>query len=139
MATEDVRPDEPIDEPQPDESPAETAAGPTQEERQWAMFCHLSAILTTYTLGMGFLGPLIVWVIKKDQSKYVDYHGKQALNFQLTVMIAELISIPLVCVVVGIFTLIGLAVFSLVMSIIAGVKANNGERYQYPLTIRFLK
>jgi uncharacterized Tic20 family protein len=142
MADEDDRPEHPEDEPlhdeYPDEPPSEKAK-PTSDDKQWAMFAHLSSILTAYVTGMGFLGPLIIWLIKKDQSKYVNYHAKEALNFQLTLLIAELISIPLVCVVIGIFLLIGLAVFTLVMSIIAGLKANNGEYYRYPMTIRFLK
>lgn len=143
MAMEDLPPDAPPEERRDEPPPEETASGDlseaTKDDKQWAMFVHLSAILTTYTLGMGFLGPLILWLIKKDQSKYIDYHAKEALNFQLTILILELISIPLICVVVGIFLLIGLGVFSLVMSVIAGLKANNGERYRYPLTIRFLK
>jgi uncharacterized Tic20 family protein len=146
MATEDVRPDKPIDEPPPreaiprDEPPEdEPSSGLTSDDKQWAMFAHLSAILTTYTMGMGFLGPLIIWLIKKDQSKFVDDQAKEALNFHLTLLIGELIGIATVCFIVGIFILIGLGVFSLVMSLIAGLKANNGEWYRYPLTIRFLK
>jgi uncharacterized Tic20 family protein len=140
MAMEDLPPELPRDESPRDDAftdvpPAEQG----KDDRQWAMFAHLSAILTTYTLGMGFLGPLIIWLVKKDQSRYVDYHGKEALNFQLTVLIFELISIALVCVVVGIFLLIALGAFSLVMSIIAGLNANSGQRYRYPLTIRFVK
>lgn len=119
--------------------PDETAALLTSEDKQWAMFCHLAAILTTYTVGMGFLGPLIIWLLKKDQSRFVDDQGKEALNFQLNILVLELICLPLICVVVGIFLLIALAIYSLVMSIIAGLNANSGQRYRYPLTLRVIK
>jgi uncharacterized Tic20 family protein len=109
------------------------------DAKMWAMFCHLSAILTMYLLAMGFLGPLIIWLIKKDQSKFVDYHGKEALNFQITVLIAGLICIPLIFVIIGIFLLIALSIFSLIMCIIAGINANGGGYYRYPLTLRLIK
>ena len=142
MATEDVRPDEPFDEPPPREvlpEEEELSSEPTKDDKQWAMFAHLSAILTTYTVGMGFLGPLIIWLVKKDQSRFVDDQAKEALNFQLTLLIGVVIGIATACLIVGIVILIGVGVFSLVMCIIAGVRANSGERYRYPLTIRFIK
>jgi uncharacterized Tic20 family protein len=132
MSAQDLPPD---DLQQAEPPPVEL----TSDDKMWGMFCHLAAILTTYTVAMGFLGPLIVWLIKKDQSKFVDYQGREALNFQLTILIAELICIPLICVVVGIFLLIGLGVYSLILSIIAGLNANSGQWYRYPLTLRFIK
>jgi len=109
------------------------------DAKMWAMFAHLSAILTMSLLAMGFLGPLVIWLIKKDQSNFVDYHGKEALNFQITVLIAALICIPLIFVIIGIFLLLGLSVFALVMCIIAGINANSGGYYRYPLTLRLIK
>jgi uncharacterized Tic20 family protein len=126
----------PVAEPQHSDVP--TSDVPS-DAKMWAMFCHLSAILTMYLLAMGFLGPLIIWLIKKDQSKFVDYHGKEALNFQITVLIAGLICIPLIFVIIGIFLLIALGVFSLIMCIIAGINANGGSYYRYPLTLRLIK
>lgn len=104
----------------------------TKDERTMAMFAHLGGILA------GFIVPLIIWVIKKDESKFVDYHGKEALNFQLNILVYILVSIALICVVVGIFTLIAVSVYGLVMAIIAGLSANKGEMYRYPLTIRVI-
>jgi uncharacterized Tic20 family protein len=123
---------------EPQHSDVPTSDVPS-DAKMWAMFCHLSAILTMYLLAMGFLGPLIIWLIKKDRSKFVDYHGKEALNFQITVLIACLICIPLIFVIIGIFLLIALGIFSLVMCIIAGINANGGGYYRYPLTLRLIK
>ena len=93
------------------------------------MLCHLLGI------PLGFVGPLIIWMIKKDEMPFVNDQGKESLNFQLTVLIAAmLIGIP-TCGVGAI--VIGLA--ALVFCIIATIKANNGEYYRYPLTLRMVK
>lgn len=110
-----------------------------REERTWAMLCHLSA-LSGYITGIGWLvGPLIVWLIKKDQYPLVDENGKEALNFQISMLIYSIVAFLLVFVIIGIPLLIAIAIFDIVAPIIAGVKVNNGEQYRYPLTIRFLK
>ena len=85
------------------------------------------------------LGPLIVWLVKKDQMPLVDEHGKESLNFQISMTIYSLVCIPLVFIVIGIFLLIGLAIFAIIMIIRAALKANSGESWRYPLTIRFIK
>jgi uncharacterized Tic20 family protein len=129
------------------------------------MFAHLSALLGLLVGGLTFIGPLIVWLIKKDQSKFVDAHGKEALNFQLNILVYYLISIPIgifTCAVgvaltvywqpgvatelariftcgVGFVLTAAVIVYGIVMPIIAGLKANYGEYYQYPLTIRVIK
>ena len=111
----------------------------TSIEKDWGMACHLSA-LSGFVIPFGsFLGPLIVWLVKRNEYDYVDIQGKEALNFQLTVLLATLVSGVLVLVVVGFILLAFVWIFSLVMTIIASVKASSGEYYQYPLTIRFLK
>lgn len=112
----------------------------TSDERMWAMFCHLSALVLSAVTGMGFLGPLICWLAKKDSSRFVDYHGKEALNFQLNILIYLVISIPIAIITcgVGIVLPIAIGIYALIMPIIAGVKANSGEMYQYPLTFRML-
>jgi uncharacterized Tic20 family protein len=112
----------------------------TSDEKMWAMFCHLSALITNAFSGMGFLGPLICWLVKKDSSSFVDAHGKEALNFQLNMLIYFLISIAIAVVTcgVGIVLPIALAIYAFIMPIIAGVKANGGEMYRYPLTFRMI-
>ena len=103
------------------------------------MLCHLSA-LAGYIIPIGnIIGPLVVWLIKKDQMPFVDDQGKEALNFQISVMIYAMVSVILVFVLIGIPLLIAVGIFNLVMIIVATVKSNAGESYRYPLCIRFLK
>jgi uncharacterized Tic20 family protein len=96
------------------------------------MLCHLAGLI-------GFLGPLLVWLIKKDTSEFVNDQGKEALNFQLTILIGYVASSVLMLVLIGFLTVFAVWVFDIVMIIIASMKANSGERYRYPLTIRFVK
>ncbi len=106
----------------------------------WGMFCHLS-VLTGY-IGIplaNILGPLIIWLIKKDEMPFVDDQGKEALNFNITVFIAILICIPLIFVIIGIFLMIAIGIAHLVLTVVAAIKANSGEYYRYPLTIRMIK
>ncbi len=98
-----------------------------------ALLVHVSAIFT------GFIGPLIIWLIKKDESPFVDRHGKSALNFQFTLMIAMFVSIILIFVLIGILTTIALMVVALVFPIMGAIAANKGEEYTYPMSIKFIK
>jgi uncharacterized protein len=106
---------------------------PTKEEMNMAMLCHLLGIFS------GFIGPLIIWMMKKDTSPYVDDQGKQALNFHITLAIAFVISLVLTIVCIGYFLLLALFVVDIVFSIIACTQATKGVRYRYPLAIPFLK
>lgn len=109
------------------------------DERMWAMFTHLSA-LSGFLIPFGnVVGPVVVWQIFKERSAFVDTHGKESVNFQITIAIAYLVSIILIFVVVGIFLLVVLGILSLVLSVVAAIKANNGEYYTYPFTFRFIK
>ncbi|MHC4910458.1 MAG: DUF4870 domain-containing protein [Planctomycetota bacterium] len=115
----------------PDLSPAGNSA-PSSDDRNMALLAHVLAIFT------GFIGPLIIWLIKKDGSPFVDDHGKEALNFQITVLIASIVSAVLAIVVIGVFLLLAIAICNLVFCILAAVAASNGEFYRYPMTIRLL-
>jgi hypothetical protein len=84
-----------------DEGPPLERFEPTSEDKNLAMFCHLGGWLT------GFLVPLIIWLIQKDKSRFVDDQGKEALNFQLTLLIAYAVSVPLMLVCVGVFLFLG--------------------------------
>ncbi len=131
--------------------PPPPAVGPSAEEKQWAMFAHLSAlvggILTSGWAGsIGcFIGPLVIWLVKKDAMPFVDDQGKEALNFNITVGIVFLALLILSIVTFGIGLVIAVPLWIiigiawLVFTIIAAVKANNGERYRYPLTLRLIK
>lgn len=111
----------------------------SNDEKTYGMLCHLSA-LSGYVIPFGnIIGPLVIWLIQKDKSSYVDYHGKEALNFQISMTLYFLISIPLILVVIGIVLMIIVGILDIVFTIIAGIKANQGEEYRYPLTIRFVR
>ena len=111
-----------------------------KEARNWGMLCHLAGLSGYFLPPLGFvLGPLIVWAIKKDDHHFIDDQGKEAINFQLTIMICFLVSAVLVMLVIGIFMLIALGIFTFIMIIIASIKANEGVYYRYPMTIRFFK
>lgn len=117
----------------------EEQAAVDQEERMWGMLCHLSAF-SGYLVPFGsVIAPLVVWLIKKDEMPFVDDQGKESLNFQLTMLIAAIVSIILMFVFIG-FLLIGVVIiFQIVMIIVASIKANEGVRYRYPYNIRFIK
>lgn len=127
------------------------ASGIGAEERQWAMFAHLSAlvggILTTGWAGsLGcVLGPLVIWMMKKETMPFVDDQGREALNFNITVGIVFLALWVLTFMTLGIgiiltgplMLIVGLA--WLVITIIAGIKANEGVAYRYPFALRLVK
>jgi uncharacterized protein len=110
----------------------------SHDERLWAMFCHLSAFAGFIFPFGNIIGPLIIWSIKKDKYPRVDDQGKEAINFQISVIIYFLASFMLVFCLVGIPLLIAIFLFSLVLTAIASVRANEGVRYRYPLSIKFL-
>ncbi|MGQ0802149.1 MAG: DUF4870 domain-containing protein [Pseudomarimonas sp.] len=119
--------------------PMPPMASPSAEEKQWAMFAHLST-LSGFIIPLGsLLGPLIIWQIKKNDMPFVDDQGKEALNFQITVFIAALISGVLTMVLIGLLLLPVVVIGWIVLSIMAGIKANNGETYRYPWTLRLIK
>lgn len=112
---------------------------PTQEARQWAMFCHFAAFFGLVFPFGNLLGPLIVWQLKRESDAFIDAQGKEALNFQITVSLAALVCMLLMLVVIG-FLLLGLlGLGALVLTVIAGVKANEGQNYRYPFCWRLIK
>jgi len=112
---------------------------PRPDERTWAMFCHLSAFAGFFIPFGNIIGPLIIWLVKRPESLFVDFHGKESLNFQISITIYSIVASLLCFRVIGIPILFGLIIFEVVMIIIATLRANNGEEYRYPLTIRFIK
>ncbi|NUO72757.1 MAG: DUF4870 domain-containing protein [Frateuria sp.] len=134
----------PPHEPVPPPEPLDTAGMPSHEERQWALFAHLSALLggllTSTFLGLGcLLGPLIIWLVKRETMPFVDDQAKEALNFNITVAIAAVVCGLLMFVLIGFVLLPLLGLAWLVFIIIAAIKANEGERYRYPFTLRLIK
>jgi len=112
------------------------------DARKWAMFCHLGGLAGLIPLTPAFgsvIAPLIIWQIKKDEFEFVDEQGKEALNFQISILIYALVAGLLCFACVGFFLLPAVYIFDLIFLLIAAIKANNGERYRYPLSIRFVK
>ena len=104
-----------------------------KDARNMAMLCHLLAIFSS------FIAPLIIWLLKKDEEPFVDSQGKEALNFQITVILAMVVSSLLTAICIGVPLLFAIPIANLVFCIIAAVKASNGVAYRYPVSIRFLK
>ena len=118
-----------------------------KDARMWAMICHLGGLgglIPVVPVIGSVIAPLIIWQLKKDEDPFIDEQGKEALNFQISMLLYALagsvmcgitcIGAVLIPVVVSVVT-----IFDIVFLLIAAVKANNGEHYRYPLTIRFIK
>ena len=99
----------------------------SQEDRTLAMLAYILGIFT------GFLGPLVIWLVKKDQSKFVAYHGLQALFFHIAIVVGYAIAGALTVVLVGFLILPVIGLLSIVFAIIAGLAANRGEWYEIPV------
>jgi len=111
----------------------------SSDDKQWAAIAHFSA-LSGYLIPLGnVLGPLVVWLMKKDQSSSVTAHAKDALNFHLSMLIWMTAAAVASIFIIGIPILFALAIYDLVATIIGGVKAANGERWKYPLSIELIK
>ena len=107
--------------------------------RTWTVLCHASALAGLFLHFLGhLLGPLIVWLVKRGDSPEIDAHGKESLNFQISMLIYDAIAAVLCIVLIGIPILIALWVLNTVFVIIASVKASEGTLYRYPFTIRFI-
>ena len=108
------------------------------QENNWAMWAHISTFSSMLVPLGNFIGPIVIWQLKKDESEFVVDQAKEALNFQISLFIYMLISLVLIFIVIGIFLIIGLVLFGLIMVIVAGVKANEGEYYRYPMCLRLI-
>ena len=129
-------PPESVIPPPPNEPPM--AGVPSAEERQWAMFAHLSALVGVIIPLGSIIGPLVIWLIKKDTMPFVNDQGKEALNFNITVAIAAIVGWILCFILIGFLVLAVLAIAWLVFVIIATIKANEGTTYRYPFTLRLV-
>ena len=103
------------------------------------MFCHLFSLAGLIVPLGWFIGPLVVWLIKKEEYPFVNEQGKESLNWQLTLLIGFLICLPLCLLVVGFVLATALAVVDLVFVILASIKANDGISFRYPYRIGFFK
>lgn len=132
-----------------------------QNVRTWSMLCHLSALAGLFFPLGTVIGPLLVWQIKKNDLPEIDPHGKDSVNFQLTILIINVIATIVIFSVLGFgfgfghlwrspfyflgggfglgIILVIINLLSWVLAIVAGIKANNGETYRYPFAIRFIR
>jgi|ERR1041385_3817261 len=119
--------------------PPPPPAAQQSDTRTWTILCHASALLGLLFHFLGhLLGPLIVWLLKRDQSPEIDAHGKESLNFQLSMLIYDVVALALCIVVIGFPILFLLWILNTVLVIVASIKASEGKLYRYPITIRFL-
>jgi uncharacterized Tic20 family protein len=108
--------------------------GPENDSaRSMAMLIHLLAIFT------GWLVPLILWLVKKDESPFINQQGKEVVNFELTLMIGVVAGIATACIFVGFIILLGVSVVNIVFGIIGTIAVNKGQPYRFPVCIRFIK
>ncbi|GAB1408130.1 DUF4870 domain-containing protein [Thermomonas brevis] len=139
-----------MNDPQMDTPVPPPAGQPPQDQRQWAMFAHLSALagglLTSAVGGWGFfLGPLVIWLMKKESMPFVDDQAKEALNFNITVSAIFVALLLLTVFTLGLGALLTVPVMlvvgigALVLIVIAAIKANEGVAYRYPFTLRLIK
>ncbi|HTN29812.1 MAG TPA: DUF4870 domain-containing protein [Pseudomonas sp.] len=113
---------------------------PSPEARRWAMLCHYAAFAWFLVPMIGnVIGPLLVWQLKKDVDPFVDEQGKEALNFQITISLSFMVCGLLAWILIGFPLMALVGVFGLVLTIIAGIKANDGVAYRYPLCWRLVK
>ncbi|MCG8276651.1 DUF4870 domain-containing protein [Stenotrophomonas sp. NLF4-10] len=106
-----------------------------QDQRTMALLAHILGIFT------GFIGSLIIWLVNKDNPEkgFVTDQAKEALNFQITLIIASFVSGILTLVLIGFLMLVAIGIANLVLCILAAMKANNGEAYRYPFALRLIK
>lgn len=109
------------------------ASATTSDERTMAALAHAGGIF------FGFLPSLIIWLIKKDESAYVNDQGKEALNFQIAVAIAGIIAGILVMALIGVVLIFVVWAFNIIFCILAAIQASKGEYYRYPVTLRLIK
>jgi uncharacterized protein len=120
--------------------PPPPAPSTSSDIRTWCVLCHASALLGLFFHFLGhLLGPLIVWLVKRGDSSEVDAHGKESLNFQISMLIYDAVAAILCIVLIGIPLLIALWVLNTVLVIIASIQASEGKFYRYPITIRLIK
>ena len=111
---------------------------PSKDEKTWTMLCHFSAYAGCVFPFGNILASLIIWLSKREDYPLVADQGKEILNFQISMTLYFIVSAVLAIVLIGIPILIGLAIFEFIIIIVAAIKANDGTKYRYPITIHFL-
>ncbi|MBV6683465.1 DUF4870 domain-containing protein [Bacillus sp. JRC01] len=106
---------------------------PTSDEKLMAMLIYLTSFFTT------FIGPLIIWLMKREDSEFVDFHGKEYLNFLISYTIYSIVASLLMLILIGFVLLPVVGILAFILTILAAVKSYGGETYRIPTVIRFIK
>lgn len=106
---------------------------PSNDERMLATAIYVSSFFTT------IIGPLVIWLLKKDESEYINYHGKEYFNFIISYGVYSIISVFLMFILIGFITIWAVGVAAFVFTIIAAVKAYEGTEYRFPLVFRLIR
>lgn len=131
-----IRMEQPQHDPKLESSKPEPQSNPATS---WAMACHLSGFAGFLFPFANVIAPLLIWAFKREQYPYVDAQGKEAINFQISIIIYYIIAAVMILIVIGLFLIPLIAAFHIIAMIIAAVEAAQGRLFRYPLTIRFLK
>ncbi len=121
-----------------DQSP-DAASRIQSDETMWAMLCHLGGLFGAVLPPGNIIAPLVIWLIFRDKYPLVDDQGKEAVNFQISLSIYLISAAILLLIAVGFFLIIALLIFALIVIITAALRARDGEKYRYPLAIRFIR
>lgn len=116
----------------PNNTDLETSAGPSNDDKNIATITHLAGTV------FSFVPALIVWVLKKNDSEYLAFQAKEALNFQITILVAQLVAGVLVWILIGFLLLPIIWLLNIVLCIIAAISTSKGETYRYPFTLRLI-
>jgi uncharacterized protein len=111
---------------------------PPDQERLWGMLAHLLSFVAAY-IALGFVAPLVVLLVFGQRSAYVRAHAVESLNFNLSWLLYAVVAGILLIIGIGLLILIALGIAYVVLVVIASIRANNGEFFRYPLTIRFVR
>lgn len=111
----------------------------TAEQRQMGLFLHLSQLLNAFIFPVGIILPIVLWQTNKDKMPALDAHGKMVVNWMISATIYAIVSIILIFFIIGILTTFALWLMCLIFPIVGAIKANNGELWEYPLTIKFIR
>jgi uncharacterized Tic20 family protein len=112
---------------------------PSRDERQWAMLCHLSAMLMYCTAIGGFIAPFVIWLLKRDEMPFVADQGRETLNFQITTLLALIAGGCLMLVLIGFVIVPAVLLFHFIVTIIATVRVSEGALYRYPICWRVIR
>ena len=122
---------------EPDQEPVASIECST-EQRQLAALCHFAGLPVFTIVGANIIAPLVIWLLKKDTMPFVDDHGKESLNFQITCVIAYFVAGVTACLGIWIVLVPAVFVMQIIFPVIAGIKAWDGKPYRYPLTLRLI-